>query len=299
MKQLYNLKQAAIAVLFVMAGMMTTRESVAQQNPFGAGYFQNQYLLNPAMVGGDNKTKINAGYLRQWSGITNSPYTIYATGEYSSGDKINAGITIVSDKAGMLNTSSAMLTYAYYLPVTATGGKVHLGISAGVTNRQIDTKNFNGDPGDVLLTDGNKMDFDGGIGIAYTDKHITVQGAFPNMVSYFKKDNEDIVDRPTFFAAASYKLSFEDGEYTVEPKVAYRGMKGFDNIIDVGANASYKVLNVYGFYHTSKNVTLGLGVKIIDDLSISGAYTTPGSVIKGNVDGSFEIGMRYAFGGTK
>lgn len=299
MKQQYNFRKTIVALSVMLVGMNITEEAAAQQDPFAASYFQNQYLANPAMVGGDNKVKAGVGYRKQWSGISNSPYSLYATGEYSSSDKLNFGINVYNDKAGMLNTSTAMFTYAYYLPVTKNGGRVHLGISAGAVNRRIDLKDFNGDPGDVLLTDGNNIRFDGSIGAAYTDKQITVQAAFPNMVTWFDKENDSIVNRPTFFAAASYKLSFNDGDITLEPKVAFRGMKGFDNIIDAGASVTLKQVNLFGIYHTSKNITAGAGLRIADKLVISAAYTSAGSAIKEYTDGNFEVGLSFALGGKE
>lgn len=293
MKQSYNFPQLIAAFLLIIAGMINSRQAAARQNPFAASYFQNQYLANPAMVGGDNKTKTGVGYRRQWAGVSNSPYSLYATGEYSKGDKLNVGLTVFNDKAGMLNTSMAMATYAYYLPVTDKGGRVHLGISAGATNRRIDLKNFNGDPGDVLLTEGNDFRFDGSVGVAYTDKQITVQAAFPNMVSYFSKENDSIINRPAFFAAGSYKFSFNDGDITIEPRVAFRGMKGFDNILDAGAHFSLKQVNIFGLYHTTKNVTAGAGLRIAGQLLISAAYTSAGAVMKEYTDGNFEIGLKF------
>ena len=299
MKQLYNHTQSALVIILVSLITFSGKKAAAQQNPFVASFFQNQYLANPAMVGGDDKIKAGVGYRRQWAGITNSPYSLYATGEYSSGNKMNLGINVYNDNAGMINTSMAMATYAYYLPVTNDGGRVHLGVSAGAVNRRIDPKNFNGDPGDMLLTQGNDISFDGGVGLAYTDKRITVQAAFPNMVTYFKKDNEDIVNRPTFFAAASYKFIVNDGNITIEPRAGFRGMQGFDNIIDAGANFTLRQLNVFGVYHTSKNITAGAGLKIADKIIVSAMFTSAGNGLKEHVDGSFELGLNFALGGKE
>jgi hypothetical protein len=135
--------------------------------------------------------------------------------------------------------------------------------------------------------------------VAYTDKQITVQAAFPNMVTYFNKENDSLVNRPTFFAAASYKLFFNDGDLTLEPKAAFRGMKGFDNIIDAGVNVTLKQVNLFGIYHTSKNITAGAGLKIADKLLISAAYTSAGSAIKEYTDGNFEVGLSFALGGKE
>lgn len=292
MKRAHKLKQTATAITLVMAVMMS-KESAAQLNPFAASYFQNQYLANPAMVGGDNNIKVNAGYRKQWSGVNNSPYTIYATGEYSTDDKMNFGVTLYNDKAGMINTSIAMVSYAYYLPVNNNSGRIHLGISAGAVSRSLDSKNFNGEQGDVLLTNGNSIDLDGGIGVAYTDKKITLQASFPYMVNYFKSENSEIIDRPSYFAAASYKFSFENSEYNVEPKAAFRGFKGFDNIFDFGAQVNLKQFNCFGMYHTSKNATFGVGLKLIEKLAINAMYTTPGTVASSYIDGNFEIGLAF------
>ncbi len=76
-------------------------------------------------------------------------------------------------------------------------------------------------------------------------------------------------------------------------------MKGSDNIIDAGANITLKMINLFGLYHTSKNITAGAGLKIADKLVVSAMYTSAGSAMRQYTDGSFEVGLNFSLGGKE
>ncbi|SDJ33915.1 Protein of unknown function [Pedobacter sp. ok626] len=100
----------------------------------------------------------------------------------------------------------------------------------------------------------------------------------------------------TFYTAASYQINFSDGAEGVdlEPKVAYRGVKGFDNIFDAGAQLSIanKQVMLLGMYHSTKNATFGLGMDYKKRYLVSGTYTTQTSALSNYTNGSFELNLR-------
>lgn len=294
MKAIYKMSmKKIIPVLMLMGAIASNHQSFGQLNPFGASYFQNQFLINPAMAGIDKNLKINLGYRREWNAIPDGPTNQYLTGEYGMSNKMNIGLNVNNDKAGVLRSTSVMAAYSYYVPLNEKDRKLHLGLSAGVVNRSLDNKTLNGDVDDMSLANAKGTHFDGGLGLAYSDSRLTVQGAFPNMVTYFGKNEKDVVTRTTFFAAASYKIPLnKENTVKLEPKVAYRGVKGFDNIIDVGANVSFSdYLNFFGMYHTSKNVTLGAGLTVKSKLTLMAIYTTSPPTLNDYTSGNFEIGI--------
>ncbi|MGN6510872.1 MAG: type IX secretion system membrane protein PorP/SprF, partial [Chitinophaga sp.] len=104
-----------------------------------------------------------------------------------------------------------------------------------------------------------------------------------------------------FFTAASYRFFSEGTISSIEPKLCYRGVKGYDDILDVGVNVGFlnNVANVMGMYHTTKSVTAGVGVNILKTVLLQVLYTTQTGGIKTYVDGSYEIGATVNLFGKK
>ncbi|MBC5993410.1 PorP/SprF family type IX secretion system membrane protein [Pontibacter cellulosilyticus] len=131
----------------------------AQQLPQHTQYTQNNFLLNPAVAGIENYIDLRTSYRTQWVGLEGAPTSFYTSlhssinkndrntkryslrngsaGKGSGANKNNRfyikphhGIGAIAqvDKAGLLNTFSLSMSYAYHLPLTK-----NLNMSAGVT----------------------------------------------------------------------------------------------------------------------------------------------------------------------
>ena len=252
-----------LAVLLVIAG---TRQASAQLTGLEAMYFQDQYLANPAMAGLEKGLNLNMGYQSQWTTIPGGPKLEDFTGDYNSGNRVGLGFIINSDQSGLIDLTRIVGTYAYHLPLSETS-KLNFGVSFGLNDSYIDYSKVQGDQGDVSvqLFNERRIYMDGDLGIAYTSKGLNIQAALPNLGSVlFNTQNENLdADRSTFYTAASYIITVSNysTDFTVEPKVAFRGISGFQNIMDVGANfamAEYN-FNVSGIYHTNQSATVGVG----------------------------------------
>jgi len=288
MKQLYRY----LAGLFIFSSLIS--EASAQLNPLGNMYYQNQYLGNPAFAGIKDGLNANAVYREQFTQIPGSPVTQSLTADYGFSNKTAIGLNLDFSKSGLINYTRAMATYAYHLPLTETN-KLHFGLSLGfiresINNRDIIGENF--DPTTTRFNDrGNQID--GDFGLAFTSRKLTVQGSLINLRNYLKTDPNavDGINYATFFTAVSYKVDFNN-QFIAEPKLAYRGIKGFDNIIDAGINLTYQNrFSVYSMYHTNKSATFGFGLGINDALTFTGMYTTTTSYLSGYSNGDFEIGL--------
>ncbi|MET4139712.1 PorP/SprF family type IX secretion system membrane protein [Pedobacter sp. UYP1] len=278
--------------------LFTAKQSYAQLNPLAAMYYQNQYLGNPAMVGIDSGLAFNLAYRAQWNGVPGSPVTQSVTGNYGVTDRMGLGINVSNDKIGLQRWTRAVASYAYHLPLNGKGDQLHFGLSFGFSNERLNENLVNGDPTDVGISQYNQRStyVDGDFGIAYTASRLTLQAALPNLKSVFhKNDLNNLVDQATFYTAASYRLAISEGQegVDVEPKVALRGVKGYDDIFDAGANLIFanKRVNVYGLYHSTKSFTFGLGMQY-RGLNLSGSYTSGTSALRGYVDGNFELSLR-------
>lgn len=269
----------------------------AQLNPLAAQYYINRYLINPALAGTGKDLKINGAYRKLWSNVPGAPVTQNLTGDYGF-DKVGIGLNVNNESAGLQRQTRVVGSYAYHLPLSSGGQQLHFGISVGFMNQRLENADIYGNPNDPMVGQYNdrKTYLDGDFGIAYTSANLSLEASIPNLKSFFKKDVIKLADVATFYSAASYKIQLSEGAEGIdlEPKVAYRGVKGFDNIWDAGGQAWIANQQVFlmGMYHSTENATFGLGMDFKRKYLVSGMYTTQTSALSGYTNGSFELNLR-------
>jgi len=269
----------------------------AQLNPLSAQYYTNQYLINPAFAGAGQGLKLNGAYRKLWSNVEGSPLTQSLTADYGF-NKLGLGLTINNESEGLQRQTRVVGSYAYHLKLSEDNHQLHFGVSLGFLSQRLENEDAYGDPNDPLVGQYNdrRTYLDGDFGIAYTSNKLNVQAAIPNLKSILKKDVIKLADVATFYSAVSYKIGISEGPegVDVEPKIAYRGVKGFDNIWDAGAQLSIANKQVFllGMYHSTESATFGLGMDYKKKYLISGTYTTQTSALSSYTNGSFELNLR-------
>jgi type IX secretion system PorP/SprF family membrane protein len=272
--------------------------SHAQLNPFGAMYFHNPYLNNPAMAGLHSGVFVNMGARRQWAALPGAPATQVLTAEYGKG-KVGIGLNLNNDAAGLLKRTRVMGSYAYHLPLNDKGASLSFGISLGSMNERIESSQVRGDAGDISVGRYNSREtyVDGDFGMAITASRLVIQVAVPNVKSFFNRDQRNLgADHATFLAAASYRVplvgDLQGAE--LEPTLCFRGVNGFHNIIDAGTGLwlDEKKLLFQAIYHSTKSATLGMALNYWPRISILGIYTTETADLRTYASGNFEIGLR-------
>lgn len=285
-----------LKTVLLLAVILPGGKAIAQLNPMGNMYFQNQYLGNPAMAGAESGMVVSLGIRKQWSNIVGSPTLQAFTASYGMNDKVGLGLKVSNDKSGLFKRTRTVASYSYHLPLSSDEQRLSFGLSMGFMSERIALEDIKGNLADVNVGVYNQREtyIDGDFGFAYTSDKFNIQAALPNMKSYFKKDiNNDAIDRATFYSAISYKFQLDgSGGFGLEPKVAYRGVKGMDNIADIGANLSYasNKLNFFGMYHSSKSSTFGVGLNF-QGIGFTGMYSTATSALSNYANGSFEMGL--------
>ena len=268
--------------------------ATAQLNPLGSQYYNNQYLINPAFAGTGQGLKLNAAYRKLWSGIPGSPLTQNITADYGFG-KVGIGLNVNNESAGLLKQTRAVASYAYHLPLDSGRNHLSFGLSLGMMSQRVEESDINGNPNDITVGEynGQRTYLDGDFGAAFVSGGLTIQAAIPNLKSFFRKDVVKLADMVTFFSAVSYSFQLKGG-MELEPKVAYRGVRGFDNMVDLGAQLSLSERRflLMGVYHSNQSATFGLGLDIKRRYLVSGLYTTQTSQLSGYTNGSFELNLR-------
>lgn len=287
---------------FLMSSVLTIlsisfQKGIAQINPQISMFYQNEYLANPAMAGVQKGFNINAAYKHDLVSEKGMRSNNALTLDYQF-KKAGLGLNINMDKDGLLNTNRYLATYAYHLPFV-NNSQLHFGLSAGVSTEKFNMSDIIGDTDDALIMQYNdlKPEFDADFGIAYTSDKYNIQAVLPNLRDLIYDQSVSRIYTPTtFYTAVSYKLTGEFGR--LEPKVVYRGVKNYNNIVDAGVNfsTSSENFNALLMYHSSNNATAGVGFTYQKNYQVQLAYVTPvNSSLQQYTYGSVQIGLKLRF----
>jgi type IX secretion system PorP/SprF family membrane protein len=284
-------------ILSVSVLLFLSVNTNAQINPMAAQYFQNTYLANPAMAGVNQGIRLNLGYRNQWSNIQGSPRNLSVTGEYGS-EKVGLGVSFYKDEAGLLSRSKFQASYAYHLPLNNEEGKLHFGISLGLQTNTLNLQNIVGSTNDLNALRYNDQEniIDGDFGMAYSDKNFRIEGALSNLKNQLGVENNEIADYATFMTAFTYMTEISD--WQVHPKLVYRGVKNFNDILDMGLELRTPddQLGFMSMYHTNKSMSFGLTYQKLKQWQLLVLYNTPVQALKSYATGTFEIGLQLNVG---
>lgn len=295
---LKNTKQISRLTLLFATGLCYFNSVKAQILPLNAQYFQNKYLVNPSMAGANEGFNINGSFRKQWSNIPGAPITQSVTLDQQV-SKVGWGVNIYNEKAGGIQRTKAVGTFAYHLPLNSEEQKLNFGISFGASQDKLDLSSVrNSDINDPSIARFNDRGYylDGDFGISYTSSGLNIEGAIPNMRSVFRNDDLNFANKPTFYSALSYKFNFGSGLNAImlEPKGVFRGIKNYDNLWDAGVNANFAndKLSAMVMYHNTQNATFGFGMNYKSSFYFMAYYNTATSAISGYTNGDFEVNIR-------
>lgn len=287
--------------LITLTAMLTFTVTLckAQLNPYQAIYFENRYLINPAMAGLDKGLDINLAYQQQWTTFPGSPKLQSFTADYQASGKVGLGLMVNDEQSGLFRQTRVMASYAYHLPLSDRNEKLNFGLSLGVGDSRIDYNNVVGDPSDPKLLQYNQTGpyLDADFGLSYTSNNLFIEGVVPNLnTTIFNRAKQRAdVDRTMFFGAISYKmpLSTDITSFSLEPIAGIRVIKGFNDIGDLGANLKMpgNHLDLHIIYHTNNN--WGLGFTFDEPgYAVNFNYNLYTGQISNYVAGAFEFGLK-------
>lgn len=118
-------KLAIIIAVFATSGLM------GQQDAMFTHYMFNTLAINPAYAGSRDALTITGLHRSQWVGFDGAPTTQTLTLHSPVfNDRIGLGLSVINDKIGPVNNTSAYADFAYRLPVSEKA-KLVFGIKGG------------------------------------------------------------------------------------------------------------------------------------------------------------------------
>lgn len=290
--------------------------ALAQQAPQYSLYMFNKYNFNPAYAGLDNSLSITGVFRKQWVDLPGSPLSQNFTAHmpvYVLGGGL--GINIENDLVGAERTTSAQLSYNYWIPLNKTN-LLSVGVSGGMIQKSLDGTKLRApegeyDPNEPILqhNDGrlpltmvNTIVPTVSAGIYLQTEKMDVGISANNLIESeakldFQNTTTDIQLKRNYFFIFAY--NFEIGStLTLHPSIFAKSdfkehqieistiLKYNDNIF---GGASFR-----GYTSTTIDaVVLLAGFKLSEKISFAYAYDMTLSELSNVSSGSHEIILNY------
>jgi type IX secretion system PorP/SprF family membrane protein len=254
----------------------------AQQDPEYTHYMYNMSVINPAYATGV-PSMMNFGglYRTQWVGAVGAPKTFTFFGHTAITDKIEAGISFISDDIGD-GAKKENNVYADFAYVLKLGGqnKLSLGLKAGFSSMQ---SNFNGfrftDPQtDFAFSENiNATKPNVGVGAYYFRDNLYVGLSVPNLLkSKYIEEKSGVnaigSEEIHTFLTAGYVFQLND-MLKLKPAFMSKFVKGAPITLDVTANVLYNEKFEFGAaYRIDDSVSALFNINVTPTLRVGYAY---------------------------
>ncbi|MXO06846.1 type IX secretion system membrane protein PorP/SprF [Flavobacterium sp. HBTb2-11-1] len=254
----------------------------AQQDPEYTHYMYNMSVVNPAYATGV-PAMMNFGglYRTQWVGAYGAPKTFTFFGHTAINDKIEAGISFISDDIGD-GAKKENNVYADFAYVLKLGGKnkLSLGLKAGFSSMQT---NFNGfrftDPQtDLAFAENiNATKPNIGVGAYYFRDNLYVGLSVPNLLkSKYIEEKSGVnafgSEEIHTFLTAGYVFQVND-KLKLKPAFMSKFVKGAPITLDVTANVLYNEKFEFGAaYRIDDSVSALFNINVTPTLRVGYAY---------------------------
>jgi len=300
------MKKLIIAAAFIASAAATK----AQQLHSSSFYDLQGIMQNPALAGVHQDAEIKgyagATYRQQWSNISGAPKTFSAFGSFELPQlKAGIGAYAYNDKTGPTSRTGVAAQFSKHIRFN-DGGVFSLGLEARLQQYSVDmnklAESLPNDP--VLGAQDNRMKFDAGFGIAYTNK----QWQFGASVSQLVQSKLDVYtgNLSRTDEAKLYRHYYFSGKYNwnvdnhtvISPNIMVTYLPNAPTEVVMGARVTHHNLLWWGLgYRTTQSWMLSAGLNIHQKLSLGYAfdiYSAPISSFDGGHN-AHEFLLRFNF----
>lgn len=282
---------------FILALVFTSLVAMAQQEPqYTLNQFNSQLEINPAYAGANNNASLSLRFRKQWVGYTGSPSTLSFNAESSVVKKrLALGLTVISDRIGITQSTSADLSIASHLRI-GEKGTMSVGIKVGVNLQRSDfSKLENVDITDPLYTTENRTLPYVGFGVLYYTRKLYIGFAVPRVVSIENVAPQSTITKPHFYLYGGYRITVND-DIDLRPALLAKYVSAAPLEADIAMDVWYRNLIGLGVsYRTSDAVNLMIKTQL-GHFYICYSYDMTVSGMRTYNSGSHEIYLGFRFG---
>lgn len=243
-------------------------QSVKAQSYFNnpiSQYYQDRFLWNAAYAGANDYAHIYQLLNKSWIGFDGAPTLFMMAADTRFGKNSGVGAQVISDKSGVLQRTTAKLSYSYKVKLDDKQ-LLRFGIAASMYRERLDESayiNSNGQAdANVKTFNGKGWMADGDAGVVYENERFSFGAAATNLRKIFEKGNDQQSDLQTFQLNAAYTIQLE-GDMHIQPLVSYKHFLNSKDLFLGGAQFEYeKMFHASLLYQNTGSVQGGIGVPV-------------------------------------
>lgn len=300
-------KNIPMKKILIIAAVLTATLANAQQQPLYSQYWQNGFVINPAVAGTLGYCEIKTVLRDQWTGlaeengISQSPKT--NTLSFNSGfaeKNIGLGAYIFSDKIGPVSKTGLSAAYAYHVKA----GKesiLSFGLSGMFYLYKLNTAALNFDAGtntDNVLTTGNFKGFypNMGAGIYLKGSNYFMGLSVPELIPTKISTSQDffiVQEKQHYFFNGGVTMKMSDN-VDLSPSFLVKYVSGAPAQVDANAIISLKkVFSLGASYRSGAAFVLMFGYKYKDVFQFGYGYDITTSGLSPYTKGTHEFMLAY------
>jgi len=245
--------------LIILVCFCTTLVAKAQQEPqYTLNQFNSQLEINPAYAGANDGTSVSLRYRKQWAGFEGAPSTLGFNAESKILQKrFAAGLTVISDRIGITQSTSVDLSLASHLRVSENGF-LSVGIKLGVNLMRSDFSMLvHVDPTDLLYATINVTMPYAGFGALYYTDRLYVGFSIPRIVSFGDVAPQSAITKPHYYLYGGYRITLNE-DIELRPALLGKYVSAAPFEVDVAMDCWYR--NQFG---------MGLSYRTMDAVSLT------------------------------
>jgi type IX secretion system PorP/SprF family membrane protein len=317
--------------IYLLALLLFSFSSYAQQRPQYTQYIFNNFLLNPAIAGIENYTDLRLGYRQQWQGIRDAPRTSFISAHMALGDKYlwkNAlslpengnppmsrsytqnytaspahhgiGIIGVMDKAGPISNMNINLNYAYHLELH-DAMNLSVGTSIGINRVSLDASAIQlENENDPALSNAVITQYkpDVGVGVwlygARFFAGASMQQIIPQTLSFTSDGNYNTgKEVPHLFLTTGYKFFLAD-DLSFTPSILVKRVSAAPVSADLNMKLSFaERVWLGGSYRKNDSFSAYAGININNFMNLTYSYDLTVSDLRSYTSGSHELVLGF------
>ncbi|RYY69145.1 MAG: type IX secretion system membrane protein PorP/SprF [Chitinophagaceae bacterium] len=276
----------------------------AQQLHFTSQYLQHNSMYNPAAAGIANKDMIGISFRSMWSSFPGNPRTYMVYGDANL-EKLKAGMGayVYRDETGPTSRTGIQLAFSKHIISQDGKRKLGLGLEARGLQYAIDKNKLSGSLGSdpALAGAENKLAFDAGAGVYYTNGKLSAGAA----VSQLVQSQLQLADVPNskqggrlyrhYNFNANYKIHTGDNIYVI-PNALVRVIENSPSEYEFGALVNFQEKIWWGLnWRIEQFWSLQAGFKILKRVGLTYSYDYYQSPINNFTEGSgaHELGLKF------
>ena len=290
------MKYLYISLIFVL---LFAPGSHAQQDPQYTQYMYNMSVVNPAYTKGESGL-LNLGtlYRSQWQNTVGAPNTLTFFAHAAFSDKIEMGVSIVSDRIGdgALKENNLAIDFAYVLKLDDKS-TIALGLKGGLTNFE---SNFNGfrlpeiqdDP--AFAENLNDSFPIVGVGAFYNRGNFYTGISAPNLLTSTHIENENGISKfgseaVHVFLTSGYVYEL-NSNVKLKPSTMIKIVNGAPLVFDASLNALFNNrFEIGASYRLEDSVSAMFNVAVLPSIRIGYSYDYTLSNLSTFSSGSHEV----------